>query len=139
MTLARTDARAIDGLDAALDRAEEFIEAGADLTFVEAPTSEAEMRAITGRLSVPQVANMVVGGKTPLLSQAALADIGFSLVLYANTPLQAAMRAMSEVLQALKRDGNLDNVMSQLADFDERQRLVGMDFYNALERKYSVD
>ena len=139
LIIARTDARAIDGLEAALDRAEQFIEAGADLTFVEAPASEDEMRTITARLSVPQVANMVVGGKTPLLAQATLADIGFSLVLYANAPLQAAMRAMSGVLQALRRDGDLANVTGQLADFGERQRLVGKDFYDALESKYAAD
>ncbi len=139
LIIARTDARAIDGLEAALERAGQFIEAGADLTFVEAPTSADEMRAITARLAVPQVANMVVGGRTPLLPQAALADIGFALVLYANAPLQAAMRAMSGVLQALKRDGDLENVIGQLADFEERQRLVGKDFYDALERKYTVD
>ena len=139
LIIARTDARANDGLDAALERAEQFIDAGADLTFVEAPVSEDEMRAITARLAVPQVANMVVGGWTPLLPQAALADIGFSLVLYANAPLQAAMRAMSGVLEALKRDGGLDNVIDQLADFEERQRLVGKGFYDALERKYTTD
>ncbi len=139
LIIARTDARAIAGLDAALERAERFIEAGADLTFVEAPTSEDEMRAITARLAVPQVANMVVGGRTPLLPQAELADIGFSLVLYANTPLQAAMRAMSGVLAALKQDGSLDNVIDQLADFEERQRLVDKGFYDALEQKYSTD
>jgi 2-methylisocitrate lyase-like PEP mutase family enzyme len=139
LIIARTDARANDGLDAALERAEQFIDAGADLTFVEAPVSEDEMRAITARLAVPQVANMVVGGQTPLLPRAALADIGFSLVLYANAPLQAAMRAMSGVLEALKRDGGLDNVIDQLADFEERQRLVGKGFYDALERKYTTD
>ena len=139
LIIARTDARAIDGLDAALERAEQFIEAGADLIFVEAPATADEMRAITARLPAPQVANMVVGGRTPLLPQATLADIGFSLVLYANAPLQAAMRAMSGVLEALKRDGGLDNVIGQLADFEERQRLVGKDFYDALERKYTVD
>ncbi len=116
-----------------------LIEAGADLTFVEAPATADEMRAITARLAVPQVANMVVGGRTPLLPQAALADIGFSLVLYANAPLQAAMRAMSGVLAALKRDGALDNVIDQLADFEERQRLVDKDFYDALEQKYTID
>jgi 2-methylisocitrate lyase-like PEP mutase family enzyme len=139
LIIARTDARAIDGLDAALDRAEQFIEAGADLTFVEAPTSEDEMRTITARLKVPQVANMVVGGQPPLLPKETLAEIGFSLVLYANTPLQAAMRAMSGVLAVLKRDGKIDNVIGQLADFDERQRLVDKDFYDALEQKYSAD
>jgi len=139
LIIARTDARAIDGLDAALDRAEAFVEAGADLTFVEAPVSVDEMRAITGRLSVPQVANMVVGGKTPLLPQAELAAIGFALVLYANAPLQAAMRAMSSVLAALKRDGGLDAVIGELADFEERQRLVDKGFYDALEQRYRTD
>lgn len=139
LVIARTDARAIEGMDAALERAQRYIEAGADLTFVEAPTSVEEMRAITSTLSVPQVANMVVGGRTPLLDQAALAEIGFSLILYANTPLQAAMRAMGDVLGALKRDGNLDAVRDRLAEFDERQRFVHKDVYDALEKRYAVE
>jgi len=139
LIIARTDARAIHGLDAALDRAEAFIEAGADMTFVEAPTSAEEMRAITTRLSVPQVANMVVGGKTPLTAQADLAAMGFSMVLYANAPLQAAMRAMSEVLGALKADGDISAVIDRLADFKERQRLVDKDTYDAAEARYRVD
>lgn len=139
LIIARTDARAIEGLDAAIDRAGLFIEAGADLTFVEAPTSEGEMRMITNRLEAPQVANMVVGGKTPLLPQDVLAEIGFSLVLYANTPLQATMRAVSDVLGVLKRDGAVDAVIDRLADFDERQRLVDKAGYDALERRYAVD
>ena len=139
MIIARTDARAIDGIEAALDRAEAFAEAGADMTFVEAPRSEEEMRMITRRLAVPQVANMVVGGKTPLTPQSRLAELGFSLVLYANTPLQAAMRAMSEVLGALKADGDVSAVIDRLADFEERQRLVDKDSYDGLEDRYRVD
>jgi 2-methylisocitrate lyase-like PEP mutase family enzyme len=139
LIIARTDARAIEGMDAALERAQRYIEAGADLTFVEAPTSVEEMRAITSALEVPQVANMVVGGRTPLLDQAALMEIGFSLILYANTPLQAAMRAMGDVLGALKRDGNLDAVRDKLAEFDERQRFVHKDAYDALEKRYAVE
>lgn len=139
LVIARTDARAIHGLNAALDRAEAFIEAGADMTFVEAPTSLQEMQAITTRLSVPQVANMVVGGKTPLTAQADLAELRFSLVLYANTPLQAAMRAMSDVLAALKADGDVTRVIDKLADFEERQRLVNKQGYDALEARYQID
>lgn len=139
LIIARTDARAVEGLDAAIERAGAYVEAGADLTFVEAPTSEAEMRAITGRLAVPQVANLVVGGRTPLLPQPALAEIGFALILYANTPLQAAMRAMGEVLGALKRDGGLDAVRDRLADFGERQRLVDKASFDALEKRYAVE
>jgi len=139
LIIARTDARAAEGMDAALERAERFVEAGADLTFVEAPVSIEEMRAITGRLPVPQVANMVVGGRTPLLPQPQLAEIGFALVLYANTALQAAMKAMSDALSALNRDGGVHNILDRLADFGERQRLVDKDFYDALEKKYAVD
>ena len=139
MIIARTDARAIDGIEAALDRAEAFVEAGADMIFVEAPRSEDEMRMITQRLAVPQVANMVVGGKTPLTPQSRLAELGFSLVLYANTPLQAAMRAMSEVLGVLKADGDVSAVIDRLADFEERQRLVDKDSYDRLEDRYRVD
>ena len=139
LIIARTDVRAIHGLEAALDRAEAFIEAGADMTFVEAPTSYEEMQMITSRLSVPQVANMVVGGKTPLTSQADLARLGFSMVLYANTPLQAAMRAMSDVLGVLKAKGDVSGVIDKLADFKERQHLVGKESYDALEARYKID
>jgi len=139
LIIGRTDARAIEGLESALERAQAYAEAGADLTFVEAPTSVEEMIEITGRLSVPQVANMVVGGRTPLLAQQELAEIGFALVLYANTALQAAMKAMSDALGALKRDGGVHNVIDRLAGFEERQRLVDKDFYDALERKYAVE
>lgn len=139
LIIARTDARAIEGMDAALERAARYVEAGADLTFVEAPVSVEEMRAITGSLDVPQVANMVVGGRTPLLPKAELAEIGFSMVLYANTALQAAMRAMGDVLGALGRDGDLDAVRDRLANFDERQRFVHKDSYDAMETRYAVD
>ena len=138
MIIARTDAAATDGFEAALDRAAAFVEAGADVTFVEAPRSEAELARIPATLAVPQVANMVVGGKTPLLPQARLAEMGFSLVLYANAPLQAAMRAMHDVLSALHRDGGLDAVADRLAGFEERQRLVAKHVYDELEARYSV-
>ncbi len=136
MIIARTDAAAVDGFQAALDRAAEFVAAGADMTFVEAPRSDAELAMIPARLAVPQIANMVVGGKTPLLPQARLAEMGFALVLYANAPLQAAMRAMHDVLSALHRDGDLDAVADRLAGFEERQRLVAKHAYDVLEDRY---
>ena len=102
--IARTDARAIEGLDRAIDRAHAFIEAGADATFVEAPLTLDELARIARELPVPQVANVVFGGKTPDPGRAALADMGFSVVLYANAALQAALRASYEVLGALEDD-----------------------------------
>jgi 2-methylisocitrate lyase-like PEP mutase family enzyme len=136
LLIARTDARAIEGFDAAIERAARYAEAGADLTFVEAPTSLEELAAVPRRLAPPQVANMVVGGKTPLANQRDLAAMGFSLVLYANAALQAAVLAMQEVLGALKADGSLDRVANRLASFAERQRVVGKDVWDALELRY---
>ena len=138
LVIARTDSRAIEGFESAMERAEAFIKAGADMTFVEAPQSEEELRTIASRLSVPQVANMVVGGKTPLTTKASLHEMGFSLVLYANTPLQAAMRAMSDVLKVLHDDGDVGRIIDKLADFEERQRLVSKDEYDAADARYSV-
>jgi 2-methylisocitrate lyase-like PEP mutase family enzyme len=136
LVIARTDALATEGIDRAIERARAYVEAGADATFVEAPTSAADLARIPRELAVPQVANMVVGGRTPLLAQAELARMGFGLVLYANAALQAAVKAMQEVLGALKRDGSLDRVADRLADFAERQRVVGKDRWDALEARY---
>src|SRR5579883_3160931 len=84
LIIARTDARAVEGLEAAIARAQSYAEAGADATFVEAPESGAELVEIPRRLGVPQVANMVVGGKTPIATQGEVAAMRFGLVLYAN-------------------------------------------------------
>lgn len=137
LIIARTDALAVDGIDAALDRAAAFIEAGADMTFVEAPRDAAQMRQIAA-LGVPQVANIVHGGKTPPLPQAELADMGFGIVLYANAALQAAVRASTEVLSSLKAHGSLDAVHDRLASFEQRQAAVAKDRWDALEQQYSI-
>lgn len=136
--VARTDARAIEGLDAAIARAHAFIDAGADATFVEAPLTEAELARIARELPAPQIANIVYGGLTPALGQAKLASMGFGLVLYANASLQAALKASQIVLTALKRDGSLDAVADRLAGFKERQQAVAKDTFDALERRYAV-
>ncbi|OYU47162.1 MAG: carboxyvinyl-carboxyphosphonate phosphorylmutase [Rhizobiales bacterium PAR1] len=136
--VARTDARAIEGLDAAIDRAHAFIEAGATATFVEAPTSFDEMVRIAKELPVPQIANIVFGGKTPDPGRARLAEMGFAGVLYANAALQAALRASFEVLSSLKEHGSLDRVADKLASFEERQNAVAKPRWDALEAKYKV-
>jgi 2-methylisocitrate lyase-like PEP mutase family enzyme len=136
--VARTDARAIEGLDAAIARAHAFIEAGADATFIEAPLGEAELARIAHELPVPQVANIVFGGMTPEIGHRRLAQMGFGLVLYANALLQAALKASHEVLLALKRDGSLHSVADRLSSFSERQRMVAKDTYDALEKRYAA-
>jgi 2-methylisocitrate lyase-like PEP mutase family enzyme len=134
--VARTDARAVRGFGEALERANAYIAAGADATFVEAPVSLEELAKIPQVLGVPQFANMVFGGLTPSVSQQGLADMGFGAVLYANAALQAALKSVREVLGSLKNNGSLDEVRERLASFDERQRAVGKEHYDALEARY---
>jgi 2-methylisocitrate lyase-like PEP mutase family enzyme len=136
--VARTDARANLGLQAAIDRAGAMIEAGADVTFVEAPTSAEELAEIASALAVPQVANIVFGGRTPELGQRKFAELGFGCVLYANAALQAALKASHEVLTALRRDGSLAAVSDRLAGFDVRQQVVAKPKYDELERRYTL-
>ncbi len=138
LIIARTDALAVEGVEAALERAEAFIEAGADMTFVEAPRDAAQMRRIAS-LGVPQVANIVHGGKTPPLPQVELAQMGFGIVLYANAALQAAVRATTDVLGSLKATGSLDAVHDRLASFEERQAAVAKDRWDRLETQFSEE
>lgn len=139
LVIARTDARAVEGFEAAIARARLFIEAGADVTFVEAPESVDEVRRIPALLAVPQLVNLVVGGKTPIMDQAALADMGFGMVLYANAALQGAVVGMQRALGTLKSNGRLDENADIVAPFKERQRLVGKAHFDALEKKYAAD
>ncbi len=136
--IARTDARAVEGLERALERARVYVEAGADATFVEAPTELEELALIPRAVAVPQVANIVFGGKTPDPGREKLAELGFSIVLYANAALQAALKASYDVLSVLKAEGSLQSVASRLASFDERQRAVAKDKWDAREARYRV-
>jgi 2-methylisocitrate lyase-like PEP mutase family enzyme len=134
--IARTDARAVEGLDRALERARAYIAAGADATFVEAPTGLEELARIAKELTVPQVANIVFGGKTPDPGRDKLAELDFSIVLYANAALQAALKAAYDVLSVLKAEGSLQSVGDRLASFDDRQRSVAKDLWDAREARY---
>jgi len=137
LVIARTDAIAVHGFDAAIERAQRYVEAGADVTFVEAPKSVDEIRAIPQRLSVPQVVNVVVGGKTPVLDQEELGKMGYGLVLYANVALQGAIAGMQAALKHLKTNGRMDEASGMVASFAERQRLVKKPLFDELDRKYS--
>ncbi len=138
LIIARTDARAVHGFDAAIDRATKWIEAGADVTFVEAPESLYEVNRIPALLRVPQVINMVPGGKTPIVDAAALASMRYALVLYANAALQGAIAGMQAALSELKARGFLDESSGKIASFAERQELVQKPLFDELERKYST-
>ena len=136
--IARTDARAVSGLSEAIDRAHNFVDAGADVTFVEAPENLEELTQITKSISVPQVANIVFGGKTPDPGREAFAEMGFSIVLYANTVLQAALRGAYAALGSLKKEGDLSAAGDLLASFEERQRSVAKHEWDALEARYRL-
>jgi 2-methylisocitrate lyase-like PEP mutase family enzyme len=134
--IARTDALSIEGFESTIERAQRYIEAGADVTFVEAPENIDLIRNIPQRLSVPQVVNVVVGGKTPVLAQKDLAAMGFGLVLYANVALQGAIAGMQQALAHLKNNGRVDETNARVASFSERQRLVKKPLFDELENKY---
>lgn len=136
LIIARTDARSVEGLEAALARAAMFAECGADITFVEAPESVEELRRIAMALPVPQVVNVVIGGKTPTLDASAFADMGFGMVLYANAALQGGLRGMTAALQRLRSSGRLDEDSGLVATFAARQQLVQKDLFDELDARY---
>jgi 2-methylisocitrate lyase-like PEP mutase family enzyme len=136
LIIARSDARAIEGLDSAIDRVNLYLEAGADIGFVEAPQSEAELRLVAQNLKGPALANVFEGGKTPMLPAQVLADMGFRLGIYPSQTQRAAIRAAQRVLAALKADGDTRSVEGELATFAEREEAVGTAEWRALEDKY---
>lgn len=136
LIVARTDAGATLGLSAAIERAQVFVEDGADIIFIEAPESVDEIRAIPAGLpGVPQIINLVVGGRTPILGIDELGRMGFTFVLYANVALQSALHGMQSALGQLKHEGRLDE-SGPLASFRERQRLVAGPFHAKLAQRY---
>jgi 2-methylisocitrate lyase-like PEP mutase family enzyme len=136
VVIARTDACAVEGFEAAIERAQRYIEAGADMTFVEAPESLEDLKAVPKRLGAPQLLNMVLGGKTPIIGAADAAAMGFALVLYANAALQGALLGMQTALRTLKTQGVLDE--RAVASFAERQRLVDKAAFDAMETRYAA-
>jgi 2-methylisocitrate lyase-like PEP mutase family enzyme len=139
MIIARTDARAVGTLDEAVDRALLFQEAGADALFVEAPVSIDELKTIGDRLTGPLVANMVEGGRTPLLTASELGELGFSMVLFANAALRVAQRAVTEALAEIRATGSTNGLLDRMATWNERQDAVGKPEFDALEQKYSIE
>lgn len=134
--LARTDAIAVEGFESAIERAEAYSEAGADVLFIEAPVSLEQMVAIPKRVPGRHICNLVIGGKTPLVDRAGLSEMGYAGIYYANVALQASLFGMNAVLSALVRDGSIDAVRDLIVPFDERQKYVNFDHYRDLERRY---
>jgi 2-methylisocitrate lyase-like PEP mutase family enzyme len=138
LIIARTDARQMLGLEAALERAALYREAGADVIFVEAPRTADELAEIGRRIDAPLVVNMVEGGATPQLSAGELSALGFAIVLYANAALRGAVHGMQAVLEHLKRTGSTAGALQQMIGWEERQRLVGKPLFDALSERYAT-
>lgn len=139
VVIARTDALAVEGFEAAVERACAYAEAGADLAFVEAPETLEQLAALPRRIPVPLVANVVEGGLTPALGAAELGGLGYRVVLFANTALRAAALAVREILAELRATGDSRGLSDRLLAWDERQALVGLPEFEALEARYRVE
>lgn len=136
LVIARTDAIAAEGLDAAIERARAYVRAGAELLFVEAPTSEAEIARIATEVNHPLVINMFAGGKTPLLPADRLAAYGYKLMIVPSDLQRAATQAMADAAEILRRDGSTERYADRMASFSSRDTLVGLEQYEALEARY---
>ncbi|MDM0004884.1 isocitrate lyase/PEP mutase family protein [Variovorax sp. J22G73] len=137
LVMARTDAAATLGFEAAIERAQKFSEAGADILFVEAVTTAEQIRALPRRLAKPQLMNMVIGGKTPIFGAEELAGLGYGIVLYANAALQGAVAGMQKALTVLRETKRIDEDPALVVPFAERQRLVRKPELDALEKRYA--
>jgi 2-methylisocitrate lyase-like PEP mutase family enzyme len=134
LVLARTDARAIEGFDAAVQRCRDFEEEGAYIVFLEAPLTEQELADFASAMRQPAMANIVEGGKTPMLSTAKLKELGFRLAIY-HPMLFSAIQAMQDSLIALRSDGLV--TPPKTSGFEEFKRLAGLPQYDAISEKYS--
>ena len=134
---ARTDARAVEGVDAAIERANEYADAGADLIFPEAPQDESEMRRFAEEIDAPVMANMVEYGKTPMVPADRLEELGFDLVIFPNSLLRAAMVTMVDTADHIMETGTTGDILDDIASFDLRNELTDYDRVKDLEDRYA--
>ena len=137
--IARTDARAVEGLEAALDRMNDYLDAGADVGFVEAPQNAQDLAAIPKAFSKPALANIFEGGKTPPLPRRELEAMGYRIGIYPSQTHRAAIAAAKKVLAVLKRDGDTAAIESELATFMDREDAVNSSGGRAIEQRYLKD
>lgn len=135
--IARTDAIAVEGFAAALDRAGAYGEAGADVIFVEAPTSEEEIAAVARRFPGWKLINMFQGGKTPLLPVARLEALGYNIVIIPSDLQRAAIKAMQRALECIARDGSTAAMTADMASFKEREAVIDTAGYIARDQRYA--
>jgi 2-methylisocitrate lyase-like PEP mutase family enzyme len=137
LIIARTDARTAYGLDEALRRAEAYAEAGADILFVESPESEEEMARICSTVDKPLVANLVEGGRTPILSKQALEELGYSLAIFPGSGFLAVGAALRSVYQTILTEGSTDAYQGELYDFTDFAKLMGFQEVWDFDKKHA--
>ena len=136
--IGRTDAIAVEGFEAAIERAAAYIEAGADMIFVEAPTSEQQIIDIAKRLPGFKLINMFHGGKTPLLPVSRLEKIGYHVVIIPSDTQRAAIKAMQRVLGTISRDGSAGAMIDDMASFAERESVVDTAGFLDRDKRYGA-
>jgi methylisocitrate lyase len=134
--MARTDALAVEGLARAIERANLYRQAGADLIFVEAPQTIEDMRSITSQIDSPTLANNLEGGKTPLLKAQELQEIGYSVVVFPVAATYAVARGVQGLMEEIHRTGTSEGYLDQMITFPDFNRMIGLEELRAAEKKY---
>ncbi|MFH0846833.1 MAG: isocitrate lyase/PEP mutase family protein [Chloroflexota bacterium] len=134
--IARTDSRAVLGLDEAIKRARAYVKAGADVIFVEAPQSLEELKIIASSISAPLLVNMDEGTKTPLLPNKELEKMGFKIVIYPRSAPCAAAKTIQELMQTLRKTGTTQGFIDRIVTFEGRNLITGLARYREMEKKY---
>lgn len=136
--IARTDGLAVEGFDATIDRAHAYMEAGADVIFVEAPTSVEQIERIAELLPYPKLVNMFAGGKTPLMPSDRLGELGYNLVIIPSDLQRAALFAMEQTLAAIKREGSSEAYQDYMVSFSDREEIIGTKTWLDRDKAYAV-
>lgn len=139
VVIARTDARQTDGLEAAIERAQTYRDAGADILFVEAPMDRTELETIADRVDAPLLANMTEGGKTPMVPAEELGDMGYDVVLFPATGFKRVCRALQDLYADILETGTQRHRMDDLVSWEERNAITGLDAIREWERRYATD
>ncbi|KUO49726.1 MAG: carboxyvinyl-carboxyphosphonate phosphorylmutase [Desulfitibacter sp. BRH_c19] len=136
--IARTDARTIHGIDEAIERGKLYEKAGADVLFIESPESVDEMKTIAGSFNVPVLANMVEGGRTPLLKNDELEQVGYDLVIYPTASTYITAAAVLNLMRELKEKGTTEHLIDNMISFEDFNSLIGLNTIRKIEMEYSI-
>lgn len=138
MIMARTDARTVHGIEEALRRGKAYREAGADIVFIESPETEEEMKLINTEVDGLTIANMVEGGRTPLLPNEKLEALGYNIVIYPTASTYVTAAAMVKLMEDLKAEGTTANMIDRMIPFGDFNRLMGLPNIREMEAKYAT-